>query len=106
MPIYEYRCGSCSSKKEHLQKLSEAPIAACPACGSSVYTKLVSAAGFQLKGSGWYATDFKNGTQPKPKVETEVKDKAISATPDTAPKTTPDTAPAASAGTVPPCTTK
>ena len=106
MPIYEYRCGSCGSKKEHLQKLSEAPIAACPACGSNVYTKLVTAAGFQLKGSGWYATDFKNGAQPKPKEETEVKNKAVSATPDTAPKTTPDTVPATSTGTAPPCTNK
>lgn len=106
MPIYEYQCGSCGSKKEHLQKLSEAPIAVCPACGSSVYTKLVSAAGFQLKGSGWYATDFKNGARPKPKVETEVKDKAISATPDTTPKTASDTAPADSTGTVSPPTTK
>jgi len=106
MPIYEYRCGSCGSKKEHLQKLSESPIAACPACGSSVYTKLVSAAGFQLKGSGWYATDFRNGAQPKPKVETEAKNKAISATPDTTPKTTPDTTPATSASKGPPRTTK
>lgn len=60
MPIYEYLCNSCGAEKEHLQKISDAPIAACPVCGSSNYTKLISAAGFQLKGSGWYATDFKN----------------------------------------------
>jgi putative FmdB family regulatory protein len=65
MPIYEYRCGSCGSEKEYLQKVSDAPIAACPACGSDAYAKLISAAGFQLKGSGWYATDFKNGGKPK-----------------------------------------
>ena len=64
MPIYEYRCDGCGSQKEHLQKMSDAPLAACPACGSDQYRKLLSAAGFQLKGSGWYATDFKNQCQP------------------------------------------
>jgi putative FmdB family regulatory protein len=60
MPIYEYRCDKCGLEKEYLQKVSDAPISACP-CGESTMTKLISAAGFQLKGSGWYATDFKNG---------------------------------------------
>lgn len=60
MPIYEYRCDECGSQKEHLQKMSDAQIAQCPSCGSTKYRKLLSAAGFQLKGSGWYATDFKN----------------------------------------------
>ena len=64
MPIYEYRCEGCGQVKEHLQKLSDAPIAACPACASTSYTKLLSAGGFQLKGSGWYATDFKNAPKP------------------------------------------
>lgn len=59
MPIYEYRCDKCGIEKEYLQKVSDAPISACP-CGESTMTKLISAAGFQLKGSGWYATDFKN----------------------------------------------
>jgi putative FmdB family regulatory protein len=71
MPIYEYRCGSCGYEKEYLQKVNDAPIAACPTCGSEAYAKLISAAGFQLKGSGWYATDFKNGGKPKPKPEAE-----------------------------------
>jgi putative FmdB family regulatory protein len=71
MPIYEYRCGSCGFEKEYLQKVNDAPIAACPTCGSDAYAKLISAAGFQLKGSGWYATDFKNGGKPKPKPEAE-----------------------------------
>lgn len=71
MPIYEYRCGACGFEKEYLQKVNDAPVAACPACDSNIYTKLISAAGFQLKGSGWYATDFKNGAKPKPKPETE-----------------------------------
>lgn len=60
MPIYEYLCNACGAEKEHLQKISDAPIAACPNCGSSNYVKRISAAGFQLKGSGWYVTDFKN----------------------------------------------
>lgn len=71
MPIYEYRCGSCGFEKEYLQKVNDAPVAACPACGSNVYTKLISAAGFQLKGSGWYATDFKNGAKPKSRPDAE-----------------------------------
>ncbi len=66
MPIYEYRCNACGHKLESLQRLSDAPLVACPACGKDALTKLVSAAGFQLKGSGWYATDFKNsGSKPR-----------------------------------------
>ena len=65
MPIYEYRCSECGHQEEHLQKVSEAPLAQCPACGRSTYKKLLSAAGFQLKGSGWYATDFKGGGSAK-----------------------------------------
>jgi putative FmdB family regulatory protein len=61
MPIYEYRCPSCGFQKEHLQKMSDQPLATCPSCGADGYAKLLSAAGFQLKGSGWYATDFKGG---------------------------------------------
>jgi putative FmdB family regulatory protein len=61
MPIYEYRCDSCSHELEAMQKFSEAPLTDCPACGKPALKKLVSAAGFQLKGNGWYATDFKNG---------------------------------------------
>ena len=72
MPIYEYRCSSCAHKLETLQKFSDAPLVTCPSCGAATLVKQVSAAGFQLKGSGWYATDFKNGSQPKPKTETEV----------------------------------
>jgi putative FmdB family regulatory protein len=60
MPIYEYRCDKCGLEKEYLQKVSDAPISVCP-CGESTMTKLVSAAGFQLKGTGWYVTDFKGG---------------------------------------------
>ena len=61
MPIYAYRCSSCGHAKDVLQKLSDAPLSTCPACGAETFTKQVTAAGFQLKGSGWYATDFKGG---------------------------------------------
>jgi len=69
MPIYEYRCDSCGSQKEHLQKMSDPQLTTCPACGKESYNKLLSAAGFQLKGSGWYATDFKGGSKPAPKAD-------------------------------------
>ncbi|MBS0543776.1 MAG: zinc ribbon domain-containing protein [Proteobacteria bacterium] len=65
MPIYEYRCDACGFQKEHMQKMSDAPLSTCPSCGKETYTKLLSAAGFQLKGSGWYATDFKGGSSTK-----------------------------------------
>jgi putative FmdB family regulatory protein len=61
MPIYEYRCNLCGHELEALQKFSEAPLTGCPSCNADGLIKLVSAAGFQLKGSGWYATDFKSG---------------------------------------------
>ncbi len=68
MPIYEYRCSDCGHKLESLQKLADAPLVTCPACGRDTLTKLLSAAGFQLKGSGWYATDFKgSGSKPAAK---------------------------------------
>jgi putative FmdB family regulatory protein len=63
MPIYEYRCSECGHEKELLQKLSDAPLTVCPACGKATFMKRISAAGFQLKGSGWYATDFRGGSK-------------------------------------------
>ena len=60
MPIYEYRCLDCGFQDEFLQKVSEPPKTVCPSCGKETFRKLVSAAGFQLKGSGWYVTDFRN----------------------------------------------
>ena len=62
MPIYEYRCSSCAFQKEHLRKVSDPLLTDCPECGKSTYQKQLTAAGFQLKGSGWYATDFKGGS--------------------------------------------
>ena len=77
MPIYEYRCNACGHQEEHLQKVSEAPLTVCPACGKPEYRKQLSAAGFQLKGTGWYATDFKgSGKKPadkKSEAKTEAK---------------------------------
>ena len=67
MPIYEYRCSACGHELEALQKFSDAPLVTCPACGKDALVKLVSAAGFQLKGSGWYETDFR-GSGAKPAV--------------------------------------
>ena len=60
MPIYEYKCSACGHQEDHLQKLSEPALTKCPACGKKKYAKQLTAAGFQLKGSGWYATDFKS----------------------------------------------
>jgi len=72
MPIYEYRCSACGFQKEFLQRLNDAPPAECPKCGKSTLKKLVTAAGFHLKGTGWYATDFKNsGAKPAAKKKTD-----------------------------------
>ena len=69
MPIYEYRCSSCGHQQEFLQKLSDPPQTRCTKCGQDTFSKLVTAAGFQLKGSGWYATDFKGSVKPAAKTE-------------------------------------
>ena len=61
MPIYAYKCDACGHAKDVLQKMSDAPLTECPACGAPKFSKQLSAPGFQLKGSGWYATDFKGG---------------------------------------------
>ena len=62
MPIYAYRCGACGHAKDVLQKMSDSPLTTCPACGAEAFSKQVTAAGFQLKGSGWYVTDFRGGS--------------------------------------------
>jgi len=68
MPIYEYRCGKCGFQKEFLQRMSDEPLTSCPKCGKRSFSKMVTAAGFHLKGTGWYATDFKSGgTKPAAK---------------------------------------
>lgn len=66
MPIYAYKCASCGHAKDVLQKMSDAPLTTCPACGAEAFSKQVTAAGFQLKGSGWYVTDFRGGSSSAP----------------------------------------
>jgi putative FmdB family regulatory protein len=62
MPIYAYKCESCGAAKDVLQKISDPALTDCPACGKATFRKQVTAAGFQLKGNGWYATDFRGGS--------------------------------------------
>jgi putative FmdB family regulatory protein len=65
MPIYEYRCATCGFQSEYLQKVSDPLLDVCPSCGKATFNKMLTAAGFQLKGSGWYATEFKgSGSKP------------------------------------------
>jgi putative FmdB family regulatory protein len=64
MPIYGYLCSNCGTEKDVMQKISDTPLTTCPECGKETFSKQLSAAGFQLKGSGWYATDFKGGSKP------------------------------------------
>lgn len=64
MPIYAYKCESCGHAKDVLQKMSDDPLSVCPACGQASFKKQLTAAGFQLKGSGWYVTDFREGNKP------------------------------------------
>lgn len=73
MPIYAYKCGSCGHAKDVLQKISDAPLTVCPACGAEAFSKQVTAAGFQLKGSGWYVTDFRGGNGGNSAPATEAK---------------------------------
>jgi putative FmdB family regulatory protein len=87
MPIYAYKCGSCGHAKDVLQKLSDAPLTVCPSCGAAAFGKQLTAAGFQLKGSGWYATDFKNGSKPAPAPGTEGAKTADGAAPANGAKT-------------------
>ena len=81
MPIYAYKCESCGHRQDVLQKISDPVLSTCPACGAPSFVKQVTAAGFQLKGSGWYATDFRGGTTPAAtdKVEPKPADAAAAA---------------------------
>ncbi len=103
MPIYAYKCDSCGFAKDVLQKISDAPLTQCPSCGAASFTKQVTAAGFQLKGSGWYATDFKGGgAAPTPPSEgkssagDDAKSDTKPVTTSDAPAKKPDAAPTAS----------
>jgi putative FmdB family regulatory protein len=102
MPIYEYRCSSCGFQKEFLQKLTDPVMTVCPECSKQTFSKMLSAAGFQLKGSGWYATDFKN-SGAKPAAKAESKDKGEPAAKDAAKtESKPDT-PGCGTGACPAC---
>lgn len=95
MPIYEYRCTDCGYQNEYLQKVSEPLMKVCPTCGKETFAKLLSAAGFQLKGSGWYATDFKSsGARPAEKTaqaksDAKPAEKAAAVKPDAKPEAAP-----------------
>lgn len=98
MPIYAYKCASCGHTEDVMRKISAAPLTTCSACGKETFEKQLTAPGFQLKGSGWYATDFKSGSKPADsksdsKTETKV-DK---------PAETAAAAPACGAGACPAC---
>ncbi len=100
MPIYAYKCGSCGHAKDVLQKISDAPLTVCPACGAEAFSKQLTAAGFQLKGSGWYATDFKNsGSAPAKPAAAPAGEgpAAASAAPAPAPASAPAASPASGA---------
>ncbi len=106
MPIYAYRCTTCGHAQDVLQKISDPVLTVCPACGAATYAKQVTAAGFQLKGSGWYVTDFRGGSgggaaAPKPeggdsKPAADAAKPAESASPAAAPAPAAPTAPAPS----------
>jgi len=76
MPIYAYRCGACGHAQDVLQKMSDPLLTTCPACGAEAYTKQLTAAGFQLKGSGWYVTDFREGAKGAKAGKDEAGDKS------------------------------
>ncbi len=85
MPIYAYRCDACGHAQDVLQKIADPVLSTCPACGASAFKKQLTAAGFQLKGSGWYATDFRNGQAAKPAAAAPAEGGAASAPPAAAP---------------------
>ncbi len=103
MPIYAYKCGSCGHAKDVLQKISDAPLTVCPACGAGSFAKQITAAGFQLKGSGWYVTDFRGGSSnnaasPSSAPASTDSKPADSGKGDSGPATTKSETPSASAG--------
>ncbi|MCU7939076.1 MAG: zinc ribbon domain-containing protein [gamma proteobacterium symbiont of Bathyaustriella thionipta] len=79
MPIYEYRCDGCGHEMELMQRMSDDPMKDCPVCQESKLKKLISAAGFRLKGSGWYETDFKKGKKSSVQVSPVVPEVAVAA---------------------------
>lgn len=90
MPIYAYRCDACGFAKDVLQKVSDAALTECPSCGQAAFKKQVTAAGFQLKGTGWYVTDFRNNSKPSSPSSTE--SSSASSSSSAAPAATPNSA--------------
>lgn len=76
MPIYEYQCSKCQHQFELIQKMTDDPVKKCPQCFEDTAMRLISPAGFQLKGTGWYATDFKNKGKEKPTDKSPPKEKS------------------------------
>ena len=122
MPIYAYKCSSCGHTKDVLQKISADPLTVCPACGAATFAKQLTAPGFQLKGSGWYVTDFRDGKKPaadaktetatpdggadskteaKPETKSDVKSDSVAPTPAAAPTATPTASAPAPASATP-----
>jgi len=99
MPIYGYRCAECGEEHDALQKVSEPPLTLCPACGKPALQKQLSAAGFQLKGSGWYATDFKAPAKKPAEKKTEKTDTKTETKTETKSDTKTDTKPASTSTT-------
>jgi putative FmdB family regulatory protein len=102
MPIYAYKCASCGHADDVMRKISDAPLTTCTACGKDTFEKQLTAPGFQLKGSGWYATEFKGGNKPAEKTADKAADKTDS-TSDTKTESKPaesaaSAAPAAASG--------
>lgn len=95
MPIYAYKCSTCQHERDVLQKISDPALSVCPQCGAATFSKQLTAAGFQLKGSGWYVTDFKNGpsadakSAPKPAQSQPSEGKAAQAASDPAKESSP-----------------
>lgn len=107
MPIYAYKCDACGHAKDVLQKMSDAPLTECPACGAPKFSKQLTAPGFQLKGTGWYATDFKGGgAASAPASTAAASDAAAPAASETSSSSAgaaESSAPAASGGCAPSC---
>lgn len=99
MPIYAYKCTSCGHTEDVMRKIADAPLTTCTKCGKETFAKQLTAPGFQLKGSGWYATDFKGGSKPA-QTGTETK---TDAKPDGKTDTKPDSKPTESAAAAPAC---
>lgn len=88
MPIYEYQCSDCQYEFEQIQKMSEAPVKTCPQCSKDTVVRLISPAGFQLKGSGWYVTDFKDKDKNKAKPKSSTAEHSTESKKETTPTST------------------